>query len=102
IEFEPFYSSQLMNSVNIFKKVSNLLKSIFVDIDLFKASVKRLVNRIFDKLSLNSKYRFSVLTKFSYSDVSNTSMTHIPASDKNIPGVFPDWDNTPRRGENAM
>lgn len=25
-------------------------------------------------------------------------LNHIPASDKSVPGVFVDWDNTPRRG----
>ncbi len=86
IEFEPVYT------VNSLFQTKRRKRRFMVKHPLFTFSLWK--NRIYNKLFSRSRHIYS------YDMVVEESLKRIPGS-RNYPGVFPSWDNTPRRGENA-
>jgi len=85
IEFQPIYALEDLTSKKS-KKVEVIAKSIdnFIDKILgFKPS-----NILMRKVRT-----------YKYDDVWQKVLTRKPKDEKAVPGVFVDWDNTPRRGE---
>ncbi|MDD2435015.1 MAG: glycoside hydrolase family 99-like domain-containing protein [Bacilli bacterium] len=104
IEYEPFYS---WFQYNIRKKTSKSIKEKTVFLisrripNLIK-NIKNKINIIMDlKLGQKIKFRFKANYINKYSTVVNQSVTNIPLSNKSIPGVFTDWDNTARKANNS-
>ena len=85
IEFQPIYALEDLASKSI-KKVEVVAKNI-----------DNLFEKIFSFKPSNILMR-SVRT-YSYDDVWKKVLERKPYDNKCIPGVFIDWDNTPRRGE---
>jgi len=85
IEFQPIYALEDLASKST-KKVEVLAKNI-----------DNLFDKIFSFKPSNILMR-SVRT-YSYDDVWKKVLERKPYDNKCIPGVFIDWDNTPRRGE---
>ena len=85
IEFQPIYALEDLASVSI-KIIERLLK--------------RIDNIFFDlfKFKLSDVYMRKV-RKYDYDKGWSAILKHKPIDEKCIPGVFVDWDNTPRRGE---
>lgn len=89
IEFEPGHAKEAMN-----KKTTNILKKI-------KATISKGIDKIIHDNVI--KYVGSGIKAgrgFSdYDKLWTQITTHIPDSDKCVPGAFVDWDNTPRLGD---
>lgn len=99
IEFQPSYSWNDMNSQSSLK--SSRLWA-------FLRSVKRKAYTFFEKKKGFDLERYfgnakknGTLTKVDYDEAWKAILTHIPDSEKNIPGAFVGWDNTPRKQENG-
>ncbi len=50
------------------------------------------------KFSLVLKFYRPYLERYSYDEIWEIILSMTPKNEKNIPGAFVDWDNTPRRG----
>lgn len=89
IEYEPGYA---LNDY-LSKKKKNYLINIAKQIDsiFFKISNKK-----------PSEIYLRNVRKYSYDDIWNACINHVPSSEKCIPGAFVDWDNTPRRGTKGV
>lgn len=86
IEFEPMYT---MNSLI----GSPELKKQFIKRQPAQA-IKLILNKLHNKLYDTTRHIYS------YDFVMKNSILRKPGP-RNYPGIFPGWDNTPRRGENA-
>lgn len=85
IEFQPIYALEDLTS-NKVKKIEVAAKS-----------VDNFVNKIMG-FKLSNVLMRKVRT-YNYDDVWEKVLERKPRDNKCIPGVFVDWDNTPRRGE---
>jgi hypothetical protein len=85
IEFQPIYALEDLASESII---------------IIERLLKRIDNIFFDlfKFKLSDVYMRKV-RKYNYDKVWSAILKHKPINEKCIPGVFVDWDNTPRRGE---
>lgn len=88
IEYEPCYA--LHNYLSSSKKsIINFMKKID-DISFFLCKRKL------------SEFYLANVRKYSYDEIWKSSINHKPENEKNIPGAFVDWDNTPRRGSKGV
>lgn len=103
IEFEPLYSKYLKrNYKNVLEKLSDSLKRINDGPSGFSNEAKKIFNSVINKLFPdNVVLRLNATDIQSYEDLVDISINHSPLNKKSVPGVFPDWDNTPRRGKNS-
>lgn len=100
IEFQPSYAWNDMNSTSKLKssKFWSTLRS-----------KKRKLNTLFenkfgfdlDRYTARSDKTDKEVTKVSYDKTWEAILTHEPGSNKNLPGAFVGWDNTPRKGANG-
>lgn len=86
IEYEPAYSMSELRKDN--KTKTFLLK--------FGKFVDKICMNLFNKTL--SEFYLKKVRKFSYSELWEKNIERVPCSKKSIPGIFVDWDNTPRRG----
>ena len=86
IEYEPAYS---MSEIREDNKAGAFI---------FK------LGKTFDKISFKlckktlSEFYLKKVRKYSYDELWEKNIDRVPQSKKSIPGIFVDWDNTPRRG----
>lgn len=100
IEFQPSYAWNDMNSS------SKLKGSKFWS---FLRSQKRKFNTLFenkfgfdlDRYTSKDKQTNDEVAQVSYDKTWDAILTHEPGSNKNVPGAFVGWDNTPRKGVNG-
>ena len=93
IEYQPSYAryDMQMNQKEVKKKMAFLLRD---KIRKFTISMDKLLNT-----NLVSRLSRHNLQKENYDELCTEIVNRKPDSDKAIPGMFVDWDNTPRRGE---
>lgn len=93
IEYQPSYARYdlQMNQKEVKKKMAFLLRD---KIRKFTISMDKLLNT-----NLVSRLSRHNLQKENYDELCTEIVNRKPDSDKAIPGMFVDWDNTPRRGE---
>lgn len=96
MEFEPGYTREIYRKNNLKKKPSLLFKTPCCALMFIWSDLK---TKLLTKFGL----KFYKPTKvFSYDTVANTICKRIPVNSKMIPGFFPSWDNSPRRGTDGM
>lgn len=103
IEFEPMYS---LTRSRFNKKTSEKIKELHelyrLNFKAFFNRSKQIINGLMDRnLSPKLSFRFTVTDIRDYDVLVNKSITNMPVTEKAVPGVFTNWDNTPRRGQNA-
>lgn len=85
IEFQPAYA--LQDSVSkTKKKVERVLR--VIDNSFYELTGRKL-----------SEFIIKRVRKHDYDEIWSTALNRKPKDEKSVPGVFVDWDNTPRRGE---
>ena len=83
IEFQPTYT--LLNTQHIHKKTAeNILRTI--DNIVYRFSGRKL-----------SEFLIRKIRKYDYDEIWSKIIKQEPKDEKSVPGVFVDWDNTPRR-----
>lgn len=103
IEFEPLFSfARDRFGKSAMDKFKELLKLYSQNSNSFINRSKQIINGLMDRnSSIKFAFRFTVNDIRDYDLIVNKSTTNVPITDKAVPGVFTDWDNTPRRGKNA-
>lgn len=106
------FMSQISNEASekksSFEKIDYILDyqptTIFVDKsktrNVFIRKTKHLIKklmRVFN-IELEGKKIGAKLVMYDYSDIWQQVLKRQPVSEKNVPGCFVDWDNTPRKG----
>ncbi len=101
IEFQPSYAWYDMNSQSNLKSSKMWFKL---------RSIKRKVYTYFEKkkgfdleryINNNTKKK-GTLSKVSFDEAWHYILNRKPDSEKNVPGAFVGWDNTPRKGEKGQ
>lgn len=103
IEFEPLYSfARSRVGKNTKDKLKDLFRLYNQGTNIFLNRSKQILNGLMDRnISNKFTFRFTVTDIRDYDALVKTSISYTPLNEKNIPGVFTDWDNTARRGKNA-
>lgn len=102
IEFEPLFSRMMKTkSESTIIKIKKELDPKNKNIRWYTNKLKSVVNGQLDKYAKKDfEFRFKAINLNNYDEIVEVSTNHNPISNKSIPGVFTDWDNSPRRGEN--
>lgn len=96
MEFEPGYTRELYRKNNLKKTPSLVLKS-------SRCAAMFIWSDFKTKLYTKFGIKFKKPTKlFNYDTVSKVICKRTPVNRKMIPGFYPSWDNSPRRGEEGM
>jgi len=94
IQNQPMYARKIYK-FDFYNKIKyNLRHSLCLQ---FKNNIRRFLQKKF-----NLSVRTDLLNKFQlidYDEIWNRILNMGPDSDKDIPGAFVDWDNTPRKGD---
>lgn len=96
IEFQPSYAWIDMHSESplkrsgIWRKLRSIKRKVYT-------SFEKMFGFDLDRYIRNGKNQ-ARLEKVNYDDVWNAVLKRTPRSDKDIPGAFVGWDNTPRKG----
>lgn len=104
VEFEPLFTANRINITNtridkLISELSNNAKNLQNYIIIIKKIINSILEMIFSK---KLKFRFKYLTILNYDDIVNNSLTNKPLYKNSVPGVFTGWDNSPRKGRNAI
>ena len=88
IEFQPLYARH-----DIFKNNHKYIKALRRKVAAFVEK-----NFGFDLMRYGVRF-FNKSNQISYDEAWNKILTRKPETEKNVPGAFVGWDNTPRKGE---
>lgn len=99
IEFQPSYAWWDMNSHSQLKKsrVWGWLRSAKRKV---YAVIEKHLGFDMERYLNNGRKRKNAL-QMSYDETWNAVLNKLPENEKNVPGAFVDWDNTPRKGTNG-
>lgn len=86
VEFEPIYTMNSLIGDSVAKKK-------FIKKDPL-AAIRLIMNKLYNKIHGSSRHIYS------YDNIMKYNLNRKPGP-RNYPGLFPGWDNTPRRGKNA-
>lgn len=98
IEFQPIYSwmdmvdKSKIKSSKIWKKMRSIKRNLYVAIEHLTG---------FDIERKLQKDNVKEVAKVDFDEAWQTILDRQPNSDKNVPGAFVGWDNTPRKGANG-
>lgn len=68
-------------------------------ISSIRANISRIATKYFHVSLYGKSIKHNSLKRYRYDDVWNCILSRRPKNEKNVPGAFVDWDNTPRRGK---
>jgi len=102
IEFQPSYAWNDLNNKSAVQKSKlwNFLRS--VKRRIYAETEKRLGFDLQRYFNHKGKEKNASVLKTDYDEAWKAILEHIPENEKNIPGAFVGWDNTPRKGHRGQ
>ena len=102
IEFQPSYAWNDLNNKSAVQKSKlwNFLRS--VKRRIYAETEKRLGFDLRRYFNHKGKEKNASVLKTDYDEAWKAILEHIPENEKNIPGAFVGWDNTPRKGHRGQ